>query len=41
MKDRIERAIALLKSGALRSTVVRETGLSAAQIAEIKERIKP
>jgi len=41
MRERIALAIEMLKARKLRSEVVRATGLDAAQIAEIKERIKP
>jgi hypothetical protein len=41
MKEKLALAIQMAKDGALRSAIVRATGLTADQINEIKERIKP
>lgn len=41
MRAQIQCAVSLAKQGALRSKIVRETGLTAEQVNEIKERVKP
>lgn len=41
MKDRLALAVEMAKQGALRSAIVRATGLTADQVNEIKERVKP
>lgn len=41
MKDRLALAVKMAKQGALRGAIVRATGLTADQVHEIKERVKP
>jgi len=41
MKEKLSLAAEMAKQGALRSAIVRATGLTADQVAEIKERVKP
>jgi hypothetical protein len=41
MKEKLALATQMAKDGALRSAIVRATGLTADQVNEIKERIKP
>lgn len=40
-KQQLELATQLAKEGAMRSKIVRETGLTAEQVAEIIKRVKP
>ena len=40
-RERLELATKMAREGALRSAIVRATGLTADQVAEIKERVKP
>lgn len=41
MKEKLALAAEMAKQGALRSEIVRATGLTADQVNEIKERVKP
>lgn len=41
MKEKLAMASDLAKQGALRSHIVRMTGLTAEQVDEIKKRVKP
>lgn len=40
LPEKLEIAVRMVKAGALRSAIVRETGLRADQIDEIKTRIR-
>ncbi len=40
-REQLELATKLAKEGAMRIKIVRETGLSAEQVNEIKKRVKP
>lgn len=39
-KEQLDLAVRLAKEGALRSKIVRDTGLTAAQVEEIKKRVR-
>jgi hypothetical protein len=41
MRERLELAAEMARQGALRSAIVRATGLTAEQVNEIKERVRP
>lgn len=41
IREKLELAADMVRRGELRSAIVRATGLSAEQVAEIKELVKP
>lgn len=41
LREKLELATEMAKRGELRSAIVRATGLSAEQVNEIKERVRP
>lgn len=41
LREKLELATEMAKRGELRSAIVRETGLSAEQVDEIKRRVRP